>query len=141
MKTRHTLYVYAEGNDLHGVAPEIEARVEWFIRDRSWRYGTPWVVNQQRPDDPTLKLGDLPDWEVGLNLDLPDPPNEPEGWFDDVEQVALFFAQLRSVTGRDFVIGIGDNERGYSEDLFSIDNASPDLGQLRRVIGVGGGAS
>jgi hypothetical protein len=138
---RHTLYAYAEGNDLHDVAADIEARVERFIRESRWRYGKPWLVNQRRPDDPTLRAGDLPDWDLGLNLDLPDPPQEPEGWFDDVERIATFFTELRSVTGRDFVIGIGDNERGFSEDLFFIDRALPDLGLLRQIIGVGGGAS
>src|SRR5688572_473669 len=134
---RHTLYAYAEGNDLHDVAADIEARVERFIRGGHWRYGTPRVVNQSRPDDPSLRPGDLPDWDLGLNLDLPDPPQEPEGWFDDVERIATFFAELHSATGRDFVIGIGDNERSFSEDLFTIDSASPDLGLLRRMIGVG----
>ncbi len=138
---RHTLYAYAAGNDLHDVAAGIEARVERFIRDNNWRYGKPWLVNQRRADDPTLRPGDLPDWDLGLNLELPDPPQEPQGWFDDVERIATFVAELRSATGRDFVIGIGDNERGFSEDLFSIDSGSPDLGLLRRMIGVGGGAS
>jgi hypothetical protein len=139
--SRHTLYAYAQGNDLHDVAADIEARVERFIRDGHWRYGKPRVVNQSRPDDPSLQPGDLPDWDLGLNLDLPDPPQEPGGWFDDVERIAMFFAKLHSATGRDFVIGIGDNERGFSEDLFTIDSASPDVSVLRRMIGVGGGAS
>lgn len=138
---RHTLHAYAGGNDLHDVAAEIESRVERFIRGNSWRHGKPSVVNQRRPDDPSLRPGDLPDWDLGLNLDLLDPPQEPERWFDDVERIATFFAELRSATGRDFVIGIGDNERGFSEDLLSIDSAAPDLRLLRRMIGVGGGAS
>jgi hypothetical protein len=138
---RHTLYAYAEGRDLHDVAAEIEARVDGFIRDNRWRYGKPWLVNQRRPEDPTSHPGDVPEWDLGLNLELPDPPQEPEGWFDDVERIATFFADLRSATGRDFVIGIGDKERGVSEDLFSIDNDAPDLHMLRRMIGVEGGAS
>ena len=136
---RHTLYAYAEGNDLHDVAADIEARVERFIRDTRWRCAVPSVVNQRRPDDPTLGPDDLPDWDVGLNLDLPDRPRKPEGWVDDVERIAVFLADLRSATGRDFVIGIGDNERGFSEDLFSIDGPAPDLGLLRRIIGGAGG--
>ncbi len=135
---RHTLYAYAQGSDLQDVADQIEARIERFIRDVRWRYGKPWLVNQRRTDDATLRPGDLPDWDLGLNLDLPDPPQEPEGWFDDVERIAMFFAELRSATGRDYVIGIGDNEQGFSEDLFFINSDSPDLGLLRRIIGVGG---
>ena len=129
---RYTLYVYAEGNDLHDVAADIEARVEQFIHDHRWRHAMPTVVNQRRPDDPTLGPGDLPDRDLGLN-----PRREPEGCFNDVERIGMFFAELRSATGRDFVIGIGDNERAFSEDLLSIDGPSPDLRLLRRMIGGG----
>ena len=134
---RHTLYAYVEGNDLEEVASEIEARIDRFIRENRWRYGKPWRVNQRRGGDPTLRPGDLPDWDLGLNLDLPDPPQEPEGWFDDVDRIATFLADLREATGRDFVMGIGDNQRGFSEDLFYVDSESPDLALLRRTIGVG----
>ncbi len=47
--------------------------------------------------------------------------------------------ELNAIFGLDFVIGIGDNERGFSEDLFFVDSVVPDLGQVRRVIGVGEG--
>ena len=103
------------------------------------RYGEPRLTNQRRERDPSLRPGDLPDWDLGLNLDLPDPPQEPEGWFEDVERIATFLAELHTVTGRDFVIGICDHERGFSEDLALIDSASVDLDFLRRIIGVGGG--
>lgn len=136
---RYTLYAYADGSDLHDVAGDIELLVERFVHDNLWRYGRPWVVNQRRADDPSLRCGDLPDWERGLNFDLPDPPAEPQGWFEDVERVARFFVGLRQLTGRDFVIGIVDHEGGFSEDLFWVDSDSLDLGLLRRVIGVGGG--
>jgi hypothetical protein len=134
---RYTLYAYADGNDRDEVAEEIEARIDSFIRETRWRYGKPSLVNQRRADDPTLRTGDLPDWDLGLNLDLPDPPQKPEGWFEDVERIATFLAELRAATARDFIIGIGDSERGFSEDLFYVDSASPDLALLRRTIGVG----
>ena len=69
-------------------------------------------------------------------MHLPDPGSEPLGWFADVERIASFLANLHVQTGRDFIIGIGDNERGFSEDLFSVDSADPDLGVLRKIIGV-----
>jgi len=69
-------------------------------------------------------------------MNLPDPGDEPPGWFSDVERIAVFLGQLHAKTGRDFVIGIGDNEQGYSEDLFSVDRPQPDLVLLRRIIGV-----
>ena len=134
--SRHTLYAYVDGSDLHDLAAELESKFACFVNETNWHWGQPWVVNQKREDDPTLGIGDLPDWELGLNMDLPDPDKEPPGWFLDVEQIAAFLGMLHSETGRDFIIGIGDNERGISEDLFSVDRRDPDLGLLRRIIGV-----
>jgi hypothetical protein len=136
---QHTLYAYVEGNDLDDVvADEIVGLAGALISDTSWRFGTPWLVNQRHDDDPSLGPDDLPDWELGLNFDLPDPHKEPPGWFVDVQRIAVFCGKLHTLTGRGFVIGIADNHRGYSEDLFYIRTASPDLNKLRMIIGVGG---
>jgi hypothetical protein len=134
---RHTLYAYVDGSNLHAIAAELESRLERFVEGGGWHVRTPTIVNQTRPDDPTLKPGDLPDWELGLNLDLPDPGDEPPGWFADVERIVRFLGELNATFGRDFVIGIGDTERGNSEDLFFVDSALPDLNRLRQVIGIG----
>ena len=136
---QHTLYAYVEGSDLDDVvADEIMDLTEAFVGETAWRFGKPWLVNQRLDNDPNVRPGDLPAWELGLNFDLPDPHNEPPGWFVDVERIAVFCGELHTATGRDFVIGIGDNQRGYSEDLFYIRTASPDLNKLRMIIGVGG---
>jgi hypothetical protein len=136
---RHTLYAYAEGNDLDGVAAALEARLDRFVRETSWRHARPWVVNQRRDDDPSLRAGDLPDWDLGLNMHLPD--DEPPGWFTDVETMVTFLARVQEDIGRPFVLGISDNERGFTEDLpFEIDSRSPDLALLRRIVGVDDGA-
>jgi hypothetical protein len=137
---RHTLYAYVEGNDLDDIAPPLEPRLDRFVRDTRWRYAKPWVVNQRRPDDPSLRAGDLPDWDFGLNMHLPD--GEPPGWFADVESLVTFLAPLQEEIGRAFVLGVSDNERGFTEDLpFEIDSRAPDLVLLRRVLGVNDGAS
>ncbi len=81
----------------------------------------------------------MPDWGLGLNLDLPDPPQEPEGWFEDVERIVAFLAELHAASGRAFVIGIRDNLRGFSEDLYTVAGVPPDITLLRQIIGVGGG--
>lgn len=83
---------------------------------------------------------DLPDWDLGLNLPLPEVGKEPNGWFSDVEAIALFLATLARKTGREFVIGISDLGRGLSEDLAYVDAAPPDLQNLRAVIGGVGNA-
>jgi hypothetical protein len=138
---RHTLYAYVDGSDLDEVADDIESRVTQFVRETGWRHANPRLVNQRRKNDPTLGPDDLPDWELGLNVELPDAPGEAHGWFQDVESIARFLADLHAITGRDFVIGIGDNERGVSEDLFFVNDATPDLSLLRQIVGVRDDAS
>lgn len=82
---------------------------------------------------------DLADWDLGINMALPEPGDEPEGWFGDVERVAGYLATLRSTFAREFVIGIADNVTGVTEDLFFVDSDAPDLRRLRSAIGVRGG--
>lgn len=114
---RHTLYAYIEG-DFHGA---MDAEFAGLINSTQWRYSEPRLIVQG---------------ELGLNIDLPDPPNEPEGWFGDIERIVQFLSDLHSTTGNTFVIGISDNEGGYSEDLFWIDSGSPDFVKLRQIVGV-----
>ena len=132
----HTLYAYVDGFDLEGVAEEIEAACDAFVAARSWRCGPPSVVNQRLVPGDRHTSNDLPEWELGINMDLPDPGREPADWFSDVESLAVFLGTLHAQTGRDFVIGIADSQRGYTEDLFAIESAHPDLEQLRMIVGV-----
>lgn len=135
----HALCV-VEGNDLEGIAPAVESRLERFVRETRWRHAEPWVVNERREGDPSLRPGDLPDWNLGLNMHLPD--GEPPGWFADVETLVKFLAPLREEIGRPFVLGMRDNERGYAEDLpFDIETRSPDIATLRGIIGVSDAAN
>ena len=77
---RHTLFAYVDGSDLHGIATELESQLAQFVAHTGWTWGQPWVVNQKREDDPSLGPDDLPDWELGLNMELPEPGTEPAGW-------------------------------------------------------------
>jgi hypothetical protein len=137
--TMHTLFAYVDGFDLHDLADEIEELCEAFVADRHWQFATPRVVNQRLTIDDRHTSNDLPEWELGLNLDLPDPGNERLGWFSDVEAIAGFAGTLYARTGREFVIGIADNVRGYAEDLFTVQSEHPDLERLRQIIGDGTG--
>ena len=132
---RQTLFAYADGYDLDDVAAELERQFAAFVASRRWKSPDVWVVNQR--DSSASDAGDVPQWDLGLNLDLPDPGAETLGWFSDVEAIALFLAQLHASTGRAFVIGVQDNEAGFNEDLFTIDSPTPDLARLRAIIGVG----
>jgi len=138
---RHTLYAYVEGFDLHDIANRLESRFARFVAETHWVWGKPWVVNQNREGDPSLGPDDLPGWEVGLNMHLPDPGEEPREWFSDVERIAKFLGRLNTDMGRDFIIGIGDNERGFSEDLFSVDGPEPNIAFLRKIVGVKDGSA
>src|SRR5262245_63857633 len=106
--TRHTLYAYVDGADLEDVADLLDARFAEFVAGRVWVAGHASVVNQRRGEETCTQPGDLPPWDLGLNLELPDPNTEPPGWFADVEAVAQFLGRLHRESGRDFIIGISD---------------------------------
>lgn len=129
---RHTLYCYVAGKDVRPLASLVFGKVETFIRETQWRCQPPWPVDQFGDASPGVE----PQCELGLNYDLPDAGSEPAGWFQDVEQIVLFFAKLHSATGRTFALGISDNQAGANEDLFYIDGPAPALTKLRQIIGV-----
>jgi hypothetical protein len=135
---RHTLYAYVDGSDLDEVVDEIEQLLAALVAREPWVIAQPWVVNERHERDESHGPEDLDDWDLGLNLDLPDTGSEPAGWFQDVERVARIVGQVALRTGREFVIGIGDNETGISEDLFHVRNGDADLDELRAVTGRGG---
>ena len=84
---RHTLFAYANGSDLDGVAFELATRFDIFLSSRAWISGRAWLVNQRAKPDDLNESVDLPDWDLGLNLELPDLGSEPPQWFEDVEVV------------------------------------------------------
>ncbi|WP_436296946.1 hypothetical protein [Variovorax sp. LjRoot175] len=135
---RHTLYAYVDGSDLEDVAAPIEERLLVLAAAPGWVTSRPTVVNQ-KANVSGGRPGDLPDWDLGINLALPDPGAEPDGWFGDVERIAGHLAKLHSAFDREFVIGIADNVSGVAEDLFFVESDAPDLDRLRSAIGVRGG--
>jgi hypothetical protein len=134
---RHTLYAYVDGSDLQDIAAPMEERFLELAEMAGWVTSRPTVVNQ-KTNTSVGRHGDLPDWDLGINLVLPDPSDEPAGWFSDVERIASYLAELQSAFDRDFVIGIADNVSGVAEDLFFIESDAPDLDRLRSTIGVRG---
>ena len=135
---RHTLFAYVDGSDLDDIADALEARLRAFVEARRWVAGEAWVVNQRLEADASCtEPEDIPSWDLGLNLHLPDPGMEPAGWFADVEAIARFLGNLHGEFGRDFVVGIGDAQTGIAEDLYCIADGSPDLEMLARLLGLG----
>ncbi len=133
----HILYAYVEGSDLMDIADKLIARFSAFIESRHWTAGDAWPVNQRHRDSEALGAGDHPDWDLGLNLCLPSPGSEPVGWYSDIIAIAQFLGILHRDFGRDFIIGIGDEDSTVTTDLFSVECAEPNLNELRSVIGIG----
>lgn len=134
--SQHTLYAYVDGADLEDVADLLVVRCADFVASREWIAGRASVVNQRHGEETCTQPGDLPPWDLGLNLELPDLNKGAPDWFTDVEAIAQFLATLHRACGRDFIIGIVDNETRITEDLFDISTDSPDLDKLRAIIGV-----
>ena len=134
---RHTLYAYVEGGDLGAIAAMVEARWAEFVRSGSWRLAPPAVVNQPHARTPDMRADDLPAWDLGVNLVLPDPGEEPPDWFSDVERIAVFAGTLYVQIQRPIIFGVWDAKRRISEDLFDVDSPEPNIDELRAVLGVG----
>jgi hypothetical protein len=133
---KHTLYAYADGADLLDVEAMLRDELVAFVEGRSWSRDT-WFVNQRHPREVTHRPTDLPDWDLGLNHELPDPGTEQEGWFVEVEDIAQFLGELAEKSGRSFVIGVADNQTGIADDIHSIKSADVDILRLRDIVGVG----
>jgi hypothetical protein len=130
-----TLYFYVDGSDLHELAPLLRRRFADFLEARTWVASEAWLVDQLHEDTEGLKPGDLPDWDLGLNLRFAAPPEaRPAEWFVDVAAVVAFLRTLSKETGRSFVLGVSF-EGSRPEDLFHVDEGPADLEQMRMHLG------
>ncbi len=134
---RHILYAYVDGSDLDDIAQTLNARFAEFVEGRRWVAGCASVVNQRHGVETCSQPGDLPLWDLGLNLELPDPDQLPADWFADLEAVAQFLGALHRDFSRTFIIGIADTQTGITDDLFDVSSDVPDLGRLRAIVRVG----
>ena len=130
----HTLYAYVDGADLDDVAEILDARFEQFVSSHPWRCGEAWVVNQQHGQETCTHPDDLPLWDLGLNLPLPDPGTEPADWFSDIEAIVCFLMTLNAETHREFVIGICNSRSQITEDLFLVGSVTPDMQELHAML-------
>lgn len=135
MASLHTLYAFVEGNDLEEAAPEIVPALEEFLSSRSWSRPTS-LVNQIHPSTNALPAEDLPDWELGLLHELPNPGNDEPGWFSDIESIGVFLVELSQKTGRDFVIGLANIATGINEDIEWVQAGELDIESLKRGLGI-----
>ncbi len=131
-----TLYAYADGSDLHQLESKLEVAFKQLIKSRPWVCGTPTLVNQRHAPDSSVGPEDLPDWDLGLNLVVPEVGNEPPGWFGDIQHIAKSLAAIWEDTGQPFVMGMYNSSTGVTEDLFHVHRSTVDLNYLTRIIGV-----
>lgn len=123
---KHALYAYVEGIDLGSVADPVTKRFSDLVDARNWISGEAWIVNQERDEG----------WELGVNLELPDPHSEPDGWFSDIEEIAITCGDLARSHQISFMIGIADQSTKVADDLFQIDGGMIHIEKLQSVIGV-----
>ena len=103
-----TFYIYVDGSDLDGVAPELRSRIEAFVEPYRGRVR---VVDQRAEEDKAS--ADLPDWDLGVNFEF-------EALTDaEKKDLVLFFQSLSAEFGRDFILG-GVLPHGQTEDLVGI---------------------
>ena len=108
-----TFYIYVDGSDLDGVAPELRSRIEAFVEPYRGRVR---VVDQRAEEDKAS--ADLPDWDLGVNFEF-------EALTDaEKKDLVLFFQSLSAEFGRDFILG-GVLPHGQTEDLVGITADEP----------------
>ena len=128
---KNTIYAYLIGNEFSNIADPIVAQIHQLIGYRKWICPDIWAVNQQsNAEDGSIE------WELGINLDLPDPYQEPPNWFEDVKAIISFCVDIRKKYNQDFIFGISDNKNGIVENIAKINTEEPDIEYLKRVIGV-----
>ena len=102
------LYVYVDGSDLEDISEYLLQQLHgWENRERVGMA----IVNDRYPRTPDLEPDDLPEWNLGINLDLEVISK------DELKRTIQFLIGLAEVSRRDFAVGYYDAKRGISEDL------------------------
>jgi len=125
--TKHTIYAYVIPDDAAVDEASMIRRVNEFISSRQWLCPDVWAVNQKHESG---------DRELGLNIALPKPYQEPIGWFSDIEAIVALCVQLRHGFECDFVLGIAENGTSHAEDIIEVENDSPNILFLKKFIGI-----
>jgi hypothetical protein len=97
-----------DGSDLTAVERHLLAHLDHFARD--WQVPTARVINDKAERTPDLPPDHLPEWNLGLNLEVDSLSREK------IEELVRFLSTLARETGRDFVIGYWDPANRISED-------------------------
>jgi hypothetical protein len=112
-----TLFAYVDGSDLEechpALAPQLEALANVWA-DRGARF-----IDDRFQATPDLSRGDLPDWNLGLNVPLGQLTSA------DAAQLVETLRRLSADSGRDFVVGLSTDD-GRSEDIVFVGSQAGD---------------
>lgn len=133
MSNTHVIYAYVDGSDLEDVAELLEARLDALVAAHRWASQVPRVVNQRHPPDPSVGPDDLPDWDLGLNLDV-GPLCVTRHLLQDLATVVDALQAVYFATHRSFVLGVADASAGLTEDLIYVGPNVPGEKDLARLV-------
>jgi hypothetical protein len=111
------LYAYVDGSDLHDLEVPLCRALADFAR--TWRSAEALLVNQQHAGEPGLSPGDLPGWDLGLNVSAESLTHSA------ATELFEFLRHLCVAFGRDFAVGLEQSPAG-SEDVGYISASSCD---------------
>jgi hypothetical protein len=109
------LFVYVEGFDLEEIEHELVQRFERFIE--TWGVDGVRLVNDKFDRTPEMREDDLPDWNLGLNVQIGRLPPEK------ITALIKFLADLSNQTMREFVIGSWSESNQIADDWCWIDGS------------------
>jgi hypothetical protein len=129
----HVLAAYVDGSDLDAVAPALRAAFGQFADSGSWPSEQVLVVDQRQPADPE-EPDFLPQWDLGLNLELDQARSAPN-WFAGVEALVALLRQLAAETGREFVMFLCFRSQPWRQEYLTFVGPGPvDLAWLCGTI-------
>jgi hypothetical protein len=128
-----SLFMYVEGSDLEEVFPVIEAEGHRLLTSRTWSVPTRFI-STHFPRTANLHPDDLPDWNLGFNLDLARAPDALKAAASDIRAIGEFASAIHRRTGRIFIFGTYDPKTHLDEDLaFVSDDPSEVEGFMKMV--------
>lgn len=106
-------YAYVDGYDLDELEDELLGEFTAFAE--RFLQASVTVINRREAPHPDDRPGDLPVWDLGVNLEFRSLSRR------DVAELRAFLESLSRKTGRSFVIGSWDEVRRISEDLCTVE--------------------
>jgi hypothetical protein len=103
------IYVYVDGSNLWNVEELLITRFQKFLT--TWGVDSARVINEKYPRTPDLHAEDLPDWNLGINLDVVNLSRSR------IEELVKFLNELATESDCEFVIGTANFETGITDDL------------------------